>query len=441
MIFDERAEKGLLGALMQHENPAVYLLGLSEDDMVFEDDKIILAAMQRLLARREPFDSGVVALEVSKDGRYTPNTTAAVLQCMQLAPSTLMTDGFYKTVRDHSCRRKLQAIAQAVSGYAQDMSRDTDATIADALEELRRITGGKSKWQEIAALASAAFDEIEKQSRGESVFLPTGIADLDNAIGGLFPGEVTVLGARPAVGKSAMAAFIGANLASKGHKVGVCSLEMSPVQYMKRLLAAFSGVDGKKLRTGRHISPDEWERLGDALCTISEWNMPFSFSVNTIEELASEARRRKDTSGLDLLIIDYMQLLRVKRPVESEFVRVSVVSHEIKRLALDLDIPILALAQVARPENKGNLKMPTLDSLRGSGDIEQDADNVLFLHKPLNENDDCIKPRHFSIAKACIEHGPNQYVVCSVAKQRNGTNRMFDMIFDPAHTTYSCIAD
>lgn len=441
MIFDEQAEKALLGALMQHENPSGYLLALSEDDMVFEDDKIILAAMQRLLARREPFDGGVVAQEAGKDARYTPGTPATIVQCIRSAPSTVMTDGYFKTVKDRSSRRRIQAIAQSMAERAQDMTHEAETTVSEALDELRRIGGGQDKWREIPVLAAAAFDDIERLSKGETSYLATGIPDLDSAIGGLFPGEVTVLGARPSVGKSALAASIGANLADIGKKVGVCSLEMSPNQYMKRLIAAYSGVDGRKLRTGKHISPEEWEKIGDALSRMSNWDMSFTFSLNTIEELSSEARRRKDTNGLDLLIIDYMQLLHVRRPVESDFVRVSVVSHEIKRMALELDIPVLALAQVARPEQKGRLRMPTLDSLRGSGDIEQDADNVLFLHRPLDENDDSINTRHLSVAQSCIREGPNQYIVCNVAKQRNGTNRMFDMSFDPAHMTYRCLAN
>ena len=442
MIFDEHAEKALLGALVQHENPSAYLLGLTEDDVVFEAHKVILAAMQRLNARREPFDAGIVARESGKDERAKAlNVDMAVLDCMRSAPSSAMTQQYYNRVRDLSSRRRLQTIAQTLSERAQDMTEDADALTAEMLDEMRRITGGQSKWHDIATLAAAAFDDVERLSSGEITFLPTGIPDLDNAIGGLFPGEVTVLGARPAVGKSALAAYIGSNLAAKGKKVGICSLEMSPLQYMKRLLAAQSGVDGRKLRTGKNITPDEWERLGNASFALADWDMPFTFSVHTIEDLAAEARRRKDGKGLDLLIIDYMQLLRVKRPVESEFVRVSVVSHDIKRLALDLNIPILALAQVARPEQKGKLQMPSLDSLRGSGDIEQDADNVLFLHKPLADNDESINPRHLSIAQACMRGGANQYVVMNVAKQRNGTNRMFDMIFDPAHMTYRCLAD
>lgn len=442
MIYDEQAEKALLGAMTQHQNPAVYLMDLSEDDMTFEAHKVILAAMQRLTLRRNPFDAAVVVQEASKDERSKLLPLDMVmLDCVRMAPSTVMIGQYHARVKDLGARRRLQAAAQLLSERAQDMTQDVQTVTAETLDAIRSVTSGQDKWQDIAVLASEAFDDVERLAKGQITYLPTGIPDLDGAIGGLFAGEVTVLGARPAVGKSAMAAYIGSNLASRGKKIGICSLEMSPMQYLKRLLAATAVVDGKKLRTGKHITSDEWARLADACCQLSNWQMPFTFSVNTVEELAAESRRRKDTKGLDLLIVDYMQLLRVKRPVESDFVRVSVVSHDIKRLALDLDIPVLALAQVARPERKGDLRMPTLDSLRGSGDIEQDADNVLFLHKPTDERDSSINPRHFSTAQQCIRNGPNQYIVCNVAKQRNGTNRMFDMIFDPAHMTYRCLAD
>ena len=441
MIYNEQAEKALLGALMQHQNPASLLLSLTEDDMVFEDDKIILAAMKRLAARREPFDGGVITAEAQKDSRCTPNTAAVVIQCMRSAPSIVMTESYYRTVKDASNRRKLQSIAQLIADRAQDMTQEAQTIIAGALDGLRAINDGKERWQEMDALVYQTFDSIERMSRGESAYLQSGVADLDRAIDGFFPGEMTILGARPAVGKSAFAAYIGANLARKGKRVGVCSLEMLPEQYMKRLLAGASGVDGHKLRTGKHLSDSEWEAIGNAVQELSVWQMPFTFRVRTVEDLAAEARRRKDGKGLDLLIVDYLQLLRTSRPAESNFAQVTEVSHQIKQLAIDMEIPILALAQVSRPEIKGRPRMPTLDSLRGSGDLEMDADAVLFLHRPEEDGDPSINPHHFTTAQACMRGDANQYIVCNVAKQRSGGNCMFDMIFDPRHMTYSCLAN
>lgn len=441
MIYSEQAEKTLLGALLQHQSPAQYLLMLTEEDMVFEDDKIILSAMKRLMARREPFDAGVIAAEAQKDARCTPNTASAVVQCIRYAPSTAMTGSYFQTVKDHSNRRKLQSIAQTISERAQDMTLDAESTIANALDDLRGVNAGKDRWQEMEALVYQTFEAVERLSKGENRYLQSGIADLDRAIEGFFPGEMTILGARPAVGKSAMAAFIGSNLARKGKSVGVCSLEMLPEQYMKRLLAAASGVDGQKLRTGKRLTAEDWENLGNAVAELSGWQMPFTFHVRTVEELSAEARRRKDSKGLDLLIVDYLQLLRTSRPAESNFAQVTAVSHEMKQLAIDLEIPILALAQVSRPEIKGRPRMPTLDSLRGSGDLEMDADAVLFLHRPEEDGDPSINPRHFTTAQACMRGGMNQYIVCNIAKQRNGSTCMFDMKFDPKHMTYECFYD
>lgn len=441
MIVDERAEKSLLGTLMQHPDPAPYLLGLSEDDFVYEDDKIIISTMQKLAARREPFDTQVVLSEVTRDRRQTQSTFSAIIECIKMSPTTVLVDSYYKRVKELSNRRKLQIIAESLAMGAQDMSADIETSIAGTMDKLRTIGGFQDKWRDMSVMALAAYEDVERLSKGELNYLPTGIADLDKAISGLFPGEVTVLGARPAVGKSAMASFIGSRLASQGKSVGICSLEMSPLQYMKRLMAAYSGVEGKKLRTGKGLTENDWVNLSEACSEMSMWEMPFTFSVRTVEELAAEARRRKDTKGLDLLIIDYMQLLKTQRPAESDFVRISTVSHEIKRLALDMDIPILSLAQVTRPETKGRLRMPTLDSLRGSGDIEQDADTVIFLHRPEDYSDESINPKHSSVAEACMANGPNQYIVLNVAKQRNDAKCMIDMIFDPAHMTYRCFAN
>lgn len=441
MIIDERNEKSLLGALMQAENPTPYLLGLAEDDMVFEDDKIILAAMQRLMARREPFDQQIVITEAQKDTRYTNATLATVVQCMRETPSAAMIDGYYKRVLDASRRRTLQIIAQRLAENAQDAATDAEDAVSMAMDDLRRLAGGEDRWREMRVLAYETFDELERLSNGDVSYLPSGIPDLDKAIGGFFPGEMTILGARPAVGKSAFAAAIGANLASKGKKIAVCSLEMTPTQYLKRLLAAISGVDGRKLRTGKHIAADEWIRIGDAVTQLADWDMPFTFSVRTVEELEAEVMRRRDKVGVDMLIVDYMQLLRTRQKCESSFVQLTTVSHELKRMALELGIPILALAQVARPTIKGRPEMPTLDSLRGSGDLEMDADNVLFLHRPELPDDSSIVSHHSSLANACMREGPNQYIVCSVAKQRSGKTGLFDMIFDPAHMTYKCLAN
>lgn len=441
MIFDEHAEKALIGALLQCEKPEPYLLRLNEDDMMLEAHKIILSAMQRLAGRREPFDFSIVAREAKKDARANAiNADVIAIECIRNAPSAVMVEQYYRQVKNLGNRRRVQRIAQEMDESARDIMQEPDVVISEAMDKLRKISQGQDCWKDTARIMSEALDTIERMSKGEEIYLKTGIPDLDCVISGLFPGELTVLGARPAVGKSALAAFIGANIASCGKKVGICSLEMAPLQYAKRLIASRGGVSAEKLRTGKALTEADWDKIVGACSEMAGWQMPFTFSVKTIEDLEAETRRRIDTAGLDLLIVDYMQLLRTKKPAESNFACVTAVSHGLKSLALDMGIPVLALAQVARPERKGMLQMPTLDCLRGSGDIEQDADAIWFLHRPELPDDRSINPRHDSIARACMNGGPNQYVVLNVAKQRDGKTRMIDMIFDPEHMSYKCMA-
>lgn len=441
MIFDEHAEKELIGALLQCEKPEPYLLRLDEDDMMLEAHKIILSAMQRMAGRREPFDFTTAAREAKKDARAKAlNMDAAVIECVRSAPTAVMVEQYYNQVKALGNRRRVQRVAQEMEQGARDITQEPEAVISEAMDKLRKISLGKDCWMDTARIMSDAVDVIERMSKGEETYLKTGIPDLDRVISGLFPGELTVLGARPAVGKSALAAFIGANLASGGKKVGICSLEMAPLQYAKRLIASRGDVSAEKLRTGKNLTAEEWERIVGSCSEMAGWQMPFTFSVKTIEALEAETRRRADTVGLDLLIVDYMQLLRTKKPLESQFAVITAVSHGLKSLALDMGIPVLALAQVSRPERKGLLQMPTLDCLRGSGDIEQDADAIWFLHRPEMPDDRSINPKHEGIAKACMNGGANQYVVLNVAKQRDGKTRMIDMVFDPERMSYKCMA-
>lgn len=442
MIYSELAENTVIGALMQVSSPAEWLAGLCEEDFVQELNRAALSAMHRLCARREPIDIRTVGYEMRRDERAKDEgkAQAHLIGCFRACPAPSGVQGYVKRIKELSARRTLQRVAERLSASAADEGLPPDETAEEAMAELRRVGRSKVTWQEMSAMVGMTMDDVEKLAGGGGTVTPTGIADLDAAMGGFFPGELTVLGARPGVGKSALAAYMGVQIAAKGKKVAVCSLEMSPIQYVKRLIAAQSGVDGRKLRTGRGLTETDWTAMSDACAELAGYSMPFTFSVTTVEDLAAAARRRKDARGLDLLVVDYLQLLKVKRACESDYVRITTVSHELKAIALELEVPVLALAQVSRPETKGRLRMPTLDSLRGSGDIEQDADNVLLLHRVESVRDEEVPERDRATVAAFLDRGDMQYIRANLAKQRNGTPVGFGMAFDPRHMTYACIA-
>ena len=437
MIYDQTIERSVIGGLLQTGEPRKWLPGLAERDFTVPEYKAIFAAMKKATARREPYDAPSIGRAIAEE--FPTTGQAALLEALRYSPSTVMLPQDIKALREITTRRDMERIAEALSIAANDQQRDTDAIKAAAMDSLRKLTSGNDGWVEMTDLVMSTIDEIETASQGKVTYLNTGVPDLDAVLGGLFPGEMTVLGARPAVGKSALAAYMAMHIAGAGKKVGICSLEMTPSQYLRRLIAARSGVEGRKLRTGKGLQADDWSNIMEAGNELANLNMPFTFSVRTVETLRAEAERRKDERGLDLLVVDYLQLLKTAQKTDSEFVRITTVSHELKAMALDLKIPVLALAQVSRPQQKGRLEMPTMDCLRGSGDIEQDADSIVFLHRPETMDDPAVPEGHRGIAEMAIRYG-NQYIALQVAKNRNDSLGRIGLIFDPSHRTYQCIA-
>ena len=442
MIFDEDKERAVLGALMIHTSPDRYLAQLGEDDFTFEYGKVLLAAMKRLAVKRVPFDLRVTVQEAWHDTRAESmhdSLPGIALDCVRRAPTTVFLDSYIPDLLALTRRRRAKALADKLGAAAVDMGEDIQECLADAQEELRHISAAQGRWVDMPDMLGAYMDRLEKTAKGEAVYLPTGIADLDRAIDGFFPGEVTVLAARPAVGKSAMGAYIASRLARLGKRVAVCSLEMQPEQYLTRLIASETGVDSHKLRTGKGLTDKDWEAVGAAGGEMCGWNLPFTFSVRTIEDLEAEVLGRIDTHGLDLLVVDYMQLLWTKRKTANTTERLGAVSNGIKALAMRAKLPILALAQITRPPERGKLCMPTLDMLRGCGEIEQDADSVLFLHRPDSADDKDVDPRHKGAVEQMLKYGEAQYIVLNVAKNRNARTCQFGLRFDPKRMTYTCM--
>lgn len=433
-----RAEMSMLGALLGCASPHIHLAGLSEEDVTTDEHRVLLSAMLRLAARREPMDITLVNAEAGKDKRYSPSIAAYMLKCVRETPSPVLVGKYVKTVRSYSDRRRLQAIAERLAGAAGDLMADTPAAVEAAMEELRGIGSPTARWEGIGSIMAESYDNLERLSRGEVTYLPSGIAAIDRRMGGLYRGEMTVLAARPAVGKSAMAMYIATHSALKGRSVAVCSLEMHKMQYAYRMLASQTGIDGKKFRTGKDLDAREWSRIAESCGDLGRMRMHFQFFVPTVEELHRSLRQLKDQQGLDLVVIDYMQLMDTARRTGGDYERITAVSHAIKRMALDLAVPVLSLAQVARPTAKNSPSMPGLDSMRGSGDIEQDADSVIILHEPKTLEDKDIPPRDINTARALMEQG-DRYLVVNVAKNRNGECGMFGVAYHPGTMLFATV--
>jgi replicative DNA helicase len=262
----------------------------------------------------------------------------------------------------------------------------------------------------------STFDTIEELSRlkGKLSGVPTGLYDLDRMLTGLHGGELILVGARPAMGKTSMALGVAQFAGVKAHKcVAIFSLEMPAEQIGMRLLCSAANINMQRVRSGM-LSDDEWVKLGDCINELSNCRIYIDDTSSlTPSQLRSRCRRLMMEQGLDLVVIDYLGLMTTDSRAENRQLEVSEISRQLKSIALELRIPVLACAQLSRAPAARNDKRPMLSDLRDSGSIEQDADVVMFLHRE----------GYYASANSTDENAPkpdDNAGEVIVAKQRNG---------------------
>lgn len=253
---------------------------------------------------------------------------------------------------------------------------------------------------------------------------------------------MTILGARPAVGKSSVLLKIARQAAQQGKQVLFVSLEMSAQQIGARILSANSGLNGGRLISGQALSDADCDVLArgvelsglDGTANLSLLVQPGL----TIEELRQEILGRDD---VDMLVLDYIQLMRTKQRTNSDFERLGVVSRGLKQIALEADLPVLTAAQVRRQGNGGTLRAPGMDELRGSGDLEQDADNVALIHRVESADDSVLQGKGYTARHSGLFEGMQmcgkQLLTIEVAKQRQGCTGRAWVIFDPGRMRFT----
>jgi replicative DNA helicase len=260
-------------------------------------------------------------------------------------------------------------------------------------------------------LVQSSFTTIERlqQHKGAVTGIPSGFADLDQLTAGFQRGDLVIVAARPSMGKTSFALNVAQHVGTATDMtVGFFSLEMSKEQLFMRLLTAEARIDGHRFRTG-HLSEKDYGRLSHALGTLAEARVFIDDSASIgVLEMRAKARRLMSTHRLDLLIIDYLQLMQGRGRFENRQQEVSAISRSLKGLAKELNIPVIALSQLSRaPESRGDHK-PQLSDLRESGALEQDADVVLFIYRPEVYDRDRTRPEDEGVAEIII------------GKQRNG---------------------
>lgn len=440
MISHPESERSILGAMLRSRTAVIAAVDqLQPSDFTNPANREIFSAMLTLaLTPNQSVDLTTLDAELTRRGKLDAVGGAAYLvELSHTVPSAANVQSYIKIVTEKSNLRGLQAIAEAIirKTRAEELKADEIIEMVEGAcyDITTRARAREKGWVTLGDAVLRSREAMENRVKP----IPTGFKELDdNMCGGLKKGELTIIGARTGRGKSAVMLTVGMNAAEAGSKIGYLSLEMSETQISQRSMAATSLVSITKQQYGiERMTDHDWEAFDNGMIRLTETGVDKNFRIYedyglTVERLENIVRHAVDRGELDLLIIDYIQLLRTTEKTTSDFERIGKVTKALKRLALSLNIPILTAAQVGR-ESEG--RAPTLNELRGSGDLEQDADNVLLLHTPDSPDDPILK--HISQDHLGIwERAQTAFAKpCSVqiAKQRQGPTCRTWCLFKP----------
>lgn len=432
-FYNHDAEGAVLAALTTGKRDAAqYAAQLTAEDFHAPEHRAVFQAIQHLAAAKRDITLVTIADALTKAHGNDAALIATLPELRAHAIAGWAVDSHIALIKAAAMRRDLYARLDAAKQQLMDADNDAAAVLEDVRQSLRDMVTTGHKWHEMPDVLMNTYEALERRQKGEEKSMPSGIGILDRMTSGFHRGELTIIGARPAVGKSALGMHIALATAAQGYRVGIVSREMTDVQYGARILGARADIEPGRMRTGQ-LDPYDWTQLSEAMEHYSSMNVSFMFTARDIEDLRAEVQHKIDGEGLDMLVIDYLQLMQTKRKFEKDYLRVGYISKAIKDMTTDFNIPIIALAQVGRSSARS---MPDLSELRGSGDIEQDADNVIFLHRPEDAGDESILSGDGNLP-AVLEAEGKQYIVLEIAKQRQGQTGRMAVAFDPAKMQYT----
>lgn len=420
------AEEAVLGCVLINpaclESVAQYI---QVEDFFVARNGWVFQAMLSLSARREEIDSLTVCEELRSTKRLSEvGGPAYMLHLTNNTPTSIHAVTYANIVARCAVRRRLLSAAADIANAAVNAELDTSDIVSTAEQSIAKATARRQVASIVGArsLASDLFDEVEYRynHQAEPVGMSTGYASLDEILGGgPQRGELIVVAARPGMGKTALALCISLNAAKRGAPVGFFTLEMEPLRLMRRAAAIEAGINSKLLRSG-NLDERQWARFTEASTNLA--NLPLFFDGNAhsnIRDITFQARRMHREHGLQMLAVDYLQLMLHGKP-EHATIEVGQITRDLKILAQELSIPIYLLSQLNRAVEGRQDKHPTLSDLRQSGAIEQDADTVLFIYRGVKYD----------------RYAPQNDAEIIVAKQRDGATGLVKIGYIEAVTKF-----
>ncbi len=413
-------EKKLLSALMLKDGQAIPEVAtlITAEDFYRQEHKLIYKAMLKLSEHGTPLDVLIVEQALRKSGDLEKVTRQYLFGLLPLEYTTLRAETYAKVIRQKSLMRQLMTAGKKLTIAAGDERNRIEDVLSYAEKEILSISNRQVQtgFEGVGEILQRAFQRIHymHEHQGETLGVKSGLNDLDRILNGFQKSDLILLAARPSMGKTALALNIAAN-ASRAKVVAMFSLEMSKVQLGNRLLSTESGVNSQYLNTG-NFSDDDTDKLLDGLEELSKCKLYIDDTASIgLMELRSKARRVKYEHGLDMIIIDYLQLMQGGK-AENRQQEISEISRTLKAMARELDVPILALSQLSRSVELRAEKKPQLSDLRESGSLEQDADIVMFLYRDEYYNRE--EAENKNIAELII------------AKNRNGPTTSLHLYFN-----------
>ena len=408
------AERSVLGALLQ--DPFVVgpsLEVLTAEDFFAPQNQAVFEAIREVSAKGSAVDLITVDEELGRRGKLDGiGGPDYLMRMMQDVPSTANTAYYISILKEKAVLRRLIRATGEISRMSYQQQVPLDSLLERSEKMIFDITmrqGTGAELEHGQEILERTFEQIGDLARlkGKIAGVPTGFRDLDACLTGLHGGELILVGARPSMGKTSFAINIAAHAAREGKTVAIFSLEMPKEQIMLRILCGEARVNMQAVRSGS-LKDKDWEKLSMALPLLAGEDLYIDDTAGiTPSQVRSRCRRLMLEKKLDLIVIDYLQLMTADGRNENRQLEVSEISRRLKAIALELKVPLLACAQLSRANMQRSDKRPMLSDLRDSGSIEQDADVVMFLHRP-NYYDESAPAEQKNIAELIV------------AKQRNG---------------------
>jgi replicative DNA helicase len=418
------AEEAILGALLIDPDAIIRVSTiLRPQDFYREKHGWMYDAMLALHERREPVDFLTVCDELERRTQLDEvGGPAFITTLINAVPTSIHAEHYARIVERSATRRRLLEAAGQIAVLAYQEADDVEEVVDHAEQILFGVSERRISRElvPIKQVLSDYYDRIEylTRHRGEIIGIPTGFTDMDKLLGGLQRSDMIILAARPSVGKTSLALSIAHNAAKKfGQRVAFFSLEMSDEQVVQRLISAETGIDAQRLRRG-DIADDEWSRFMKASSDLAEtlFFIDDSPAISALE-LRTKARRLHAEVGIDLIVVDYLQLMHGDFRAENRVQEISAISRALKALARELNVPLLALSQLSRSVEARSDKRPILSDLRESGALEQDADVVIFIYRDEMYNENTARKNIADILISKHRNGPTGQVALYFKKE------------------------